>query len=113
MKLIRCTVQPYRVDEVVDALKALGEVHSLTVTGGGGWSERQQGRHGVYRGREYEERLHPEILIDVTAPDHAVDDVAQIVMDRSSIGRKGDDASILVVPVEDWREIRARQRRIA
>jgi nitrogen regulatory protein PII len=111
MKLIRCVVPPCHVDEVVDALKTLGDVHGLTVTGGGGWHERQPPRRTVYRGCEYERRLQPEILIDVTTPDYAVDDVVHIVADRCSMGQTGDDTRILVMPVEDWREIRARQQR--
>jgi nitrogen regulatory protein PII len=49
----------------------------------------------------------------VTTPDYAVDDVVHIVVDRCRIGHAGDDTRILVMPVEDWRQIRARQRRIA
>jgi nitrogen regulatory protein PII len=113
MKLIRCVVPACLVDEVVDALKALGDIHALTVTGGAWWSERQPTRRTIYRGCEYEERLHPEVLIDVTTPDYAVEDVVHIVVDRCSIGDVRDDTRILVMPVEDWRDIRARPRRIA
>lgn len=113
MKLVRCVVRPCYADDVVDALKALGAVCGLTVTGGGGWSERQPTQWGVYRGRRYEVRLTPEVAIDVTVPDHAVDDVVQVVTDTCRIGQSGDDVRILVMAVEDWHEVRARRRRIA
>jgi nitrogen regulatory protein PII len=112
VKLVRCTVQPNQVDDVVDALKA-EPILGLTVTGGGGWHRQQEIHHAVYRGCKYEVRLLPSAVIDVTASDDAVDDVVRVVMKMCSVGATGDDGRILVMPVEESYSVRIRPRRSA
>ncbi len=109
MKLIRCIVQPGEVDVIVDALKSSG-IGGLTVTAGGGWSSQRHTGRVVWRGREYEPRLQPEALIDVTTEDDTVDDILRTLMDALNIDGDGGDGRILVMPVELHR---LRTRRIA
>jgi nitrogen regulatory protein P-II 1 len=99
VKLIRCVVQLYQVDELVDALKASGVV-GLTVTGAGGWDYQQQSSRAVYRGCSYELRLRPEAVIDVMVEDDAADATVRVVMDTCRVGERRDDGRILVMPVE-------------
>ena len=111
MKLIRCTVQPSQVDEIVDALKPTC-VLDLTVTGGGRWHPDQQARQYVCRGVEYQAGLIPEAIIDITVPNDAVEEIVGVVLDRCRSGVNGDDGRINVMSVDESYTIRSRQRRI-
>ncbi len=113
MKLIRCVVEPHQVDAVVDAVKAVGDIPYLTVTGGGAWRRRDESRKAAYRGCEYEVRLRPEVVIDVTTPDYAVEDVVKVVTEICGAGQPNNEAQILVMKVEDWVSIRSHQQRVA
>lgn len=113
MKWIRCSVQRFCVDGVVDALKAQEDIQQVMVTCGGGWSRRQAVKREVYRGREYEMRLHQECAVDVMVADGAVDEVVQIVTAKCHEAGAEGAAHILVLSVDDWHEIRARPQRVA
>jgi nitrogen regulatory protein P-II 1 len=112
VKMIRCVVQPYQVDEVVDALKASGVI-GLTVTGAGGWDRQQASGRTVWRGHSYELRLRPEAVIDVTVDDDAADEIVGLVMRTCRIGEKREDGRIFVLPIEEIYSITTRQRCIA
>jgi len=105
MKLVKCIVRDYKVDETSDALKQL-DVSGFTVTRVGG-----HGRHPnpttVWRGVEYEVRYLPQTMIDVLVSDDMVDDVVRVVMETAHTGVAGD-GRILVMPVEDAYTIRTR-----
>ncbi len=75
IKLITAIVKPHVLDEVRDALKAIG-IQGMTVTDVRGFG-RQGGHTETYRGAEYTVDLVPKLRIDVVC---AVDD-AEIVMD--------------------------------
>jgi nitrogen regulatory protein P-II 1 len=110
MKLIRCTVHPFQLDEVVDALDAF-DVSNLTVIGAG---ERcRPDATGVYRGHKYKIRLLPTSIVDITASDDQVDDIVRTLTNTCGIGPKGIDSRILVMPVNEWYTVRTRERRIA
>src|SRR5882672_9902502 len=102
MKLIRCAVPPFMMEQIVDALKAHSDVESLMVMSEGGWNPRQKARTEIYRGRKYQARLNQEIAIDVTVADCAVDDVVRIVADMCHSAGAEVEARILVMPVEHW-----------
>ena len=110
MKLIRCTVQPLKLDEVVDALEAF-DISNLTVTGAG---ERCGDKvAGVYRGRKYKIRFLPTSVVDITASDDQVDDIVRTVTNVCSVGPHSSDGRILVMPVQEWYTVRTHQKRIA
>jgi nitrogen regulatory protein PII len=112
VKLIRCIVPPSQVDGVVEALKA-SWILGLTVTGGGGWRPQQAIRPRVYRGCEYEVRDLPEAIIDVTAQDHAVAEIVQVVVDTCGSAVDGGGGQILVMPIDESYTVRSRRHRIA
>jgi nitrogen regulatory protein P-II 2 len=70
MKIVMAIIKPFKLEEVRDALTAIG-VHGLTVTEVKGYG-RQKGHTEIYRGAEYAVSFLPKIKIVVIGLDHAV-----------------------------------------
>jgi len=105
MKLVKCIVRPDLVAEATSALEQLG-VSGITVT-----DVRGRGRRtrpiGDFRGAPYE-RFLSMAMIDVIAADDLVDDIVQLVIERTRTGEFGD-GRVLVMPIEEGYSIRTRQ----
>ena len=67
MKLVFAIIKPFKLDEVRDALTALG-VHGMTVTEVKGFG-RQKGHTEIYRGAEYAVNFLPKLKIEVGVDD--------------------------------------------
>jgi len=63
MKLVIAIIKPFKLDEVRDALNAIG-VHGMTVTEVKGFG-RQKGHTEIYRGAEYAVNFLPKLKIEV------------------------------------------------
>ena len=103
MKLIVAFIKPFKLDEVKDALKAVG-ITGMSVSDANGFG-RQSGQTEVYRGAEYEVEFIPKVRIDILLDD----DLAPVAIDTiESTARTGDigDGKIAVLPVEDVIRIR-------
>ena len=107
MKLIKCIIRPNKVEDVKDALERV-HVSGMTVTEVRGHG-RQKGHKAVYRGREYEVSLLPKMMIDIVAPDAAVDDIVRTIIETARTGEIGD-GRIFVMPVEQAYNIRSGER---
>ena len=70
MKLVLAIIKPHKVDEVREALGAIG-VQGLTISEARGYG-RQKGHTEIYRGAEYETSLVPKIRLEVVAEDEKV-----------------------------------------
>jgi nitrogen regulatory protein P-II 1 len=105
MKLVKCIVREDKVDGTTDALRQI-DVSGVTVTRVLGRGRGHNPR-AVWRGREYEIRHVPQMMIDVVVADYMVDDVVRIVMEMARTGERGD-GRIFVVPVEEAYTIRTR-----
>jgi nitrogen regulatory protein PII len=103
MKLVKCVIQPQKLDEVVQALANI--VPGMTVSEVRGHGH-QKGHSMVYRGLEYEVSLLPKIVIDIVADDNRVDDIVKTVVESSRTGQIGD-GRIFVIPVEENYHIRS------
>lgn len=103
MKKIEAIIQPHKLDEVKDALKALG-IDGLTVTEVRGHG-RQKGHKEVYRGMEYDVDLLPKIKVETVVPDARLDEVAQALMGAAKTGKIGD-GKIFISDVLDVIRIR-------
>ena len=97
MKLIVAVLKPFKLDEVKEALKALG-IHGMTLTEAQGFG-RQRGHTEVYRGAEYEVEFVPKIRLEVVVDDAQVDDVANAIVDVAGTGKIGD-GKVWVIAVE-------------
>ena len=107
MKLIVAVLKPFKLDEVKEALKALG-IHGMTLTEAQGFS-RQRGHTEVYRGAEYEVEFVPKIRLEVVVDDAQVDDVANAIVDVAGTGKIGD-GKVWILPVEEIIRVRTGER---
>ena len=96
MKLVKCIIQPQKLDEVVRALTNI--VPGMTVSDVRGHG-RQKGRPVVYRGAEYDNTLLSKVVIDIVADDNRVDDVVALVIEKAKTGQIGD-GRIFILPLE-------------
>ncbi len=87
MKLITAIVKPFKLDDVKDALKAVG-VAGVTVTEVRGFG-RQGGHTETYRGAEYKIDFVPKVELTVV-DDGAVDAVVEAIAGSASTGKIGD-----------------------
>jgi len=107
MKLVTAVVKPHRLEEVKEALRAVG-VQGLTVTEASGYG-RQRGHTEVYRGAEYTVDLVPKLRIEVLAEDADADGIIEIVVRAARTGTIGD-GKVWAVPVDTAVRVRTGER---
>jgi len=88
MKKIEAIIQPHKLDEVKDALKAIG-IDGLTVSEVRGHG-RQKGHTEVYRGMEYQVDLLPKIKVETVVPESRLDEITRTLADAARTGKIGD-----------------------
>jgi nitrogen regulatory protein P-II 2 len=88
MKLVMAIIKPFKLDEVRDALTAVG-VHGLTVTEVKGYG-RQKGHTEIYRGNEYAVSFLPKLKIEVAVAADQVDSVTEAIIGAAKTGQIGD-----------------------
>jgi len=107
MKLIKAIVRPNKVDDVKDALGAVG-LPGMTVTEVRGHG-RQKGHTEVYRGREYTVDLLPKIKLEMVLPDKLVNTVVDTILKTAKTGKIGD-GKIFLSRVDEAIRIRNDER---
>ena len=103
MKLVIAIIKPFKLDEVRDALTAIG-VHGMTITEVKGYG-RQKGHTEIYRGAEYAVNLLPKIRVEVGVPDDRVNKVIDAIVGAAKTGQIGD-GKIFVTTIENAVRIR-------
>ena len=84
MKLVTAVIKPFKLDEVREALSAIG-VQGITVTEVKGFG-RQKGHTEHYRGREYSVDLIPKIKVEVVLADNLVEGAVAAVIKAAATG---------------------------
>ena len=107
MKLITAVIKPFKLDEVREALSAIG-VQGLTVTEVKGFG-RQKGHTELYRGAEYVVDFLPKVKLEVVVPDGLADRTVEAIAGAAQTGRIGD-GKIFVIPIEKAVRIRTGER---
>ncbi len=107
MKKIECVIRPMKIDEVKEALAAIGIV-GMTVTDVRGYG-KQRGRTEKYRGNTYVVNLLPKVKIELVIPDDREEEVVEIALDAARTGEIGD-GKIFVSSVEEAVRIRTGER---
>ena len=107
MKKIAAIIQPAKLDEVKEALKAVG-VEGLTVSEVRGHG-RQKGHTETYRGHEYKIDLLPKVKIEVVVPEAHLESVLNCVIHAARSGRIGD-GKIFVSSIDEVIRIRTGDR---
>ncbi len=101
MKLVVAVIKPFKLDEVKDALQALG-VPGLTVSESQGYG-RQRGHTEVYRGAEYHIDFTPKVRLEVLCEDDHANDVVERLIEVARTGKIGD-GKVWMLPVDEvWR----------
>ena len=103
MKIVMAIIKPFKLDEVRDALTAIG-VHGMTVTEVKGYG-RQKGHTEIYRGAEYAVSFLPKIKIEVAVPTDLVDRTVETVTAAAKTGQIGD-GKIFVLGIDNAVRIR-------
>jgi nitrogen regulatory protein P-II 2 len=88
MKLVTAIIKPFKLDDVRDALTALG-VHGMTVTECKGYG-RQKGHTEIYRGAEYAVNFLPKIKVEVGIDDNMEGKVVAAITSSAKTGQIGD-----------------------
>src|SRR6266581_827294 len=103
MKKIEAVVQPFKLDDVKEALKRIG-VDGMTISEVRGHG-RQKGHKEVYRGQEYNVDLLPKVKFELVVPDGRLDEVLETVTNAARSGKIGD-GKIFVYDVAEAIRIR-------
>ena len=88
MKFVMAIIKPFKLDEVRDALTAIG-VQGLTVTEVKGYG-RQKGHTEIYRGTEYAVSFLPKIKIEIAVASDQVEKVLAAITAAAKTGQIGD-----------------------
>ncbi|WP_406855571.1 MULTISPECIES: P-II family nitrogen regulator [unclassified Alsobacter] len=107
MKIVMAIIKPFKLEEVRDALTAIG-VHGLTVTEVKGYG-RQKGHTEIYRGAEYAVSFLPKLKIEVAIASDLVSKVIDAISAAAKTGQIGD-GKIFVSPIEQAVRIRTGER---
>ena len=103
MKMVTAIVKPFKLDEVREALSAIG-VQGVTVTEVKGFG-RQKGHTELYRGAEYVVDFLPKVKIEAAVDDAIVDQVIEAVEQAARTGKIGD-GKVFVTTLEQVVRIR-------
>jgi nitrogen regulatory protein P-II 1 len=103
MKLVTAIVKPHKLDDVKEALQALG-VAGLTISEARGYG-RQRGHTEVYRGAEYQVDFVPKVRLEVLVEDPGAPLVVDKIIESARTGKIGD-GKVWVTPVDQVVRIR-------
>jgi nitrogen regulatory protein P-II 1 len=103
VKKVEAIIKPFKLEEVKEALAAVG-VQGMTVSEVKGFG-RQKGHKELYRGAEYVVEFLPKVKIEVVVTDDNLEEVIKAIIKTASTGRIGD-GKIFVYPVEEAIRIR-------
>jgi nitrogen regulatory protein P-II 1 len=88
MKKIEAVIQPFKLDEVKEALKGIG-IDGMTITEVRGHG-RQKGHKEVYRGQEYNVDLLPKVKVELVVPTERTDEILNTIIAAARTGKIGD-----------------------
>lgn len=88
MKKIEAIIQPFKLDEVKDALKGIG-IDGMTISEVRGHG-RQKGHKEVYRGHEYQVDLLPKVKVEMVVPAARAEEVVRALVGAARTGNIGD-----------------------
>ncbi len=103
MKMVTAIIKPFKLDEVREALSAIG-VQGITVTEVKGFG-RQKGHTELYRGAEYVVDFLPKVKIEAAIQDSILDQVIEAIEKSAGTGKIGD-GKIFVFDIEQVIRIR-------
>jgi nitrogen regulatory protein P-II 1 len=106
MKKIEAIIKPFKLEDVKEALSAVG-VEGMTVSEVKGFG-RQKGHTEIYRGSEYTVDFLPKIKMEIVLPDGRVAEAVQVIIKAAKTGKIGD-GKVFVSSVENAIRIRTEE----
>lgn len=107
MKLVIAVIKPFKLDEVREALSAIG-VQGITATEVKGFG-RQKGHTELYRGAEYVVDFLPKIKLEIAVSDSFVDNTIETILKTASTGKIGD-GKIFVLELQEAIRVRTGEK---
>ena len=107
MKKIEAIIKPFKLEEVKDALAAIG-VEGMTITEVKGFG-RQKGHTEIYRGSEYTVDFLPKLKMEIVLPDEKVESAIAAIIAAARTGKIGD-GKIFTLPLEQAIRIRTEEK---
>ena len=107
MKLVTAIIKPFKLDEVREALSAIG-VQGITVTEVKGFG-RQKGHTELYRGAEYVVDFLPKVKVEAAVDEQHVDRAIEAIEAAARTGKIGD-GKVWTTPVEEVIRVRTGER---
>ncbi len=107
MRKIEAIIKPFKLDEVKDALNAIG-VQGMTVTEVKGFG-RQKGHVELYRGAEYDIAFIPKVKLEVVVAESIADKVVSTIEEKARTGKIGD-GKIFISRLDEIIRIRTGER---
>ena len=104
MKMVIAIVKPFKLDEVREALSAIG-VQGITVTEVKGIRSARRGHTELYRGAEYVVDFLPKVKIEVAVDDAIVEQIIEAIENSARTGKIGD-GKVFVTELEQVVRIR-------
>lgn len=103
MKLVVAIIKPFKLDEVRQALTAIG-VHGMTVTEVKGYG-RQKGHTEMYRGAEYVVNFLPKLRLEIAVSSDLAAKAVEVIAASARTGQIGD-GKVFVIPIDHALRIR-------
>ena len=107
MKLVVAVIKPFKLEDVKEALEAIG-VRGMTVTDARGFG-RQKGHTEIYRGAEYQVDFVPKTRLEVVVDDDRVDETVKAIVTSARTDSIGD-GKVWVLPAEQIVRIRTGEK---
>ncbi|CAM9209433.1 unnamed protein product [Phaeothamnion confervicola] len=107
MKLVMAIIKPFKLDEVREALTALG-IEGMTVTEVKGYG-RQKGHTEIYRGAEYAVSFLPKLKLELAISTDQVEAVVDAIVAAARTGQIGD-GKIFVSPIDQVIRVRTGEK---
>ena len=107
MKKIEAIIKPFKLEEVKEALDAVG-IRGITVSEVKGFG-RQKGHTELYRGAEYVVDFLPKIKLELVLPNELVEKAVEAIIGSAKTGRIGD-GKIFILPMDEAIRIRTGEK---
>jgi nitrogen regulatory protein PII len=107
MKKIEAIIKPFKLDDVKEALNAIG-IKGMTVSEVKGYG-RQKGHKEIYRGAEYIVDFIPKTKLEIIVEASQVDEIVETIRNAANSGKIGD-GKIFVLPVENVIRVRTGEK---
>ena len=107
MKKIEAIIQPFKLDDVKEALNRI-DIKGMTISEVKGYG-RQKGHKEVYRGAEYTVDFVPKVKLEIIVEASQVDKVVEKIRNAASTGKIGD-GKIFILSVEEVVRVRTGEK---